>query len=228
MSRTLEIKENLEIVREKISESASKAGQDPKDINLIVVTKTFGIEDLEILYELGVREFGENRDQEARKKVGQLPQDINWHFQGQIQSNKLKSICTWASFIHSVDQLNHARIISENSQHSPKSIFIQVSLDSPPESRGGVDPNKLAELAENISQFPGLKILGLMAVAPFEGQASDDFERLHSIQTLFLRDFPAAKYLSAGMSGDYEKAILFGATHIRIGSSILGKRMPNQ
>ena len=115
MRRTLEIKENLEIVREKISESASKAGRDPKDINLIVVTKTFGIEDLEILYELGVREFGENRDQEARKKVGQLPQDINWHFQGQIQSNKLKSICTWASFIHSVDQLNHARIISENS-----------------------------------------------------------------------------------------------------------------
>jgi pyridoxal phosphate enzyme (YggS family) len=227
MSRKFEIKENLEKVSEKIATAALKAGRYPTEINLIVVTKTFGIEDLEILYELGIREFGENRDQEASKKVVLLPKDINWHFQGQIQSNKLRSICTWARYIHSIDQLKHARIISESSQLSPKSIFIQVSLDSPPESRGGVDPNKLVELAKNLSQLSGIKILGLMAVAPVESHGDEDFERLQSIHTVFLREFPTAKYLSAGMSGDYERAILFGATHLRIGSSILGKRMPN-
>ena len=224
MNRRQEIEENLNQVRKKIAEAASKSGRNPDDINLIVVTKTFPISDLEILYSLGLREFGENRDQEASVKAKALPQDINWHFQGGIQSNKLKSICSWASVIHSVDQLKYAQIISEQKSATPMQIFIQVSLDQPPESRGGVDPAKLIELANQISSLPNLKVLGLMAVGPVDQEVEPAFARLQQIQSSFLTHFKDAIFLSSGMSGDYEMAISYGATHLRIGSSILGNR----
>jgi len=224
MNRRQEIEENLNQVRKNIAETASKSGRNPDDINLIVVTKTFPISDLEILYSLGLREFGENRDQEASVKAKALPQDINWHFQGGIQSNKLKSICSWASIIHSVDQFKYAQIISEQKSATPMQIFIQVSLDQPPESRGGVDPGKLIELANQISSLPNLKVLGLMAVGPVDQEVEPAFARLQQIQASFLTYFKDANFLSSGMSGDYEMAISYGATHLRIGSSILGNR----
>jgi pyridoxal phosphate enzyme (YggS family) len=224
MNRRQEIEENLNQVRKNIAEAASKSGRNPDDINLIVVTKTFPISDLEILYSLGLREFGENRDQEASVKAKALPQDINWHFQGGIQSNKLKSICSWASMIHSVDQFKYAQIISEQKSATPMQIFIQVSLDQPPESRGGVDPGKLIELANQISSLPNLKVLGLMAVGPVDQEVEPAFARLQQIQASFLTYFKDANFLSSGMSGDYEMAISYGATHLRIGSSILGNR----
>jgi len=226
MSRKTEIEENLNQVRQKITDAAAKSGRNPNEINLIVVTKTFPISDLEILYSLGVREFGENRDQEASVKAKALPQDINWHFQGGIQSNKLKSICSWASVIHSVDQFKYAKIISEQPSVKARQIFIQVSLDEPPESRGGVDPAKLTELANQISSLPNLKVLGLMAVGPVDQEIEPAFARLQQIQAGFLTDFKDAVFLSSGMSGDYEMAISYGATHLRIGSSILGNRAP--
>ena len=226
MSRKTEIEENLNQVRQKITDAAAKSGRNPNEINLIVVTKTFPISDLEILYSLGVREFGENRDQEASVKAKALPQDINWHFQGGIQSNKLKSICSWASVIHSVDQFKYAKIISEQPSVKARQIFIQVSLDEPPESRGGVDPAKLIELANQISSLPNIKVLGLMAVGPVYRQIEPAFARLQQIQAGFLTDFKDAVFLSSGMSGDYELAISYGATHLRIGSSILGIRAP--
>ncbi|NCZ81173.1 MAG: YggS family pyridoxal phosphate-dependent enzyme [Actinobacteria bacterium] len=226
MSRKMEIEENLNQVRQKITDAAAKSGRNPNEINLIVVTKTFPISDLEILYSLGVREFGENRDQEASVKAKALPQDINWHFQGGIQSNKLKSICSWASVIHSVDQFKYAKIISEQPSVKARQIFIQVSLDEPPESRGGVDPAKLTELANQISSLPNLKVLGLMALGPVDREIEPAFARLQQIQAGFLTDFKDAVFLSSGMSGDYELAISYGATHLRIGSSILGIRAP--
>ena len=226
MNRRQEIEENLNQVRKSIADAASKSARNPDDINLIVVTKTFPISDLEILYSLGLREFGENRDQEASVKAKALPQDINWHFQGGIQSNKLKSICNWASVIHSVDQFKYAQIISEQKSATPMQIFIQVSLDQPPESRGGVDPAKLIELANQISSLPNIKVLGLMAVGPVDREIEPAFARLQQIQAGFLTDFKDAVFLSSGMSGDYELAISYGATHLRIGSSILGIRAP--
>ena len=222
----MEIEEKLNQVRQKITDAAAKSGRNPNEINLIVVTKTFPISDLEILYSLGVREFGENRDQEASVKAKALPQDINWHFQGGIQSNKLKSICSWASVIHSVDQFKYAKIISEQPSVKARQIFIQVSLDEPPESRGGVDPAKLTELANQISSLPNIKVLGLMAVGPVDREIESAFARLQHIQAGFLTDFKDAVFLSSGMSGDYELAISYGATHLRIGSSILGIRAP--
>ena len=224
MNRTSEITANLNDVKAKIASAALKAGRDADEITLIVVTKTFTVSDLEILYSLGVREFGENRDQEAAEKVAKLPSDINWNFQGGIQSNKLKSITTWAGCIHSVDKLKYAQIISEQNTGKPKEIFIQVSLDQPPESRGGVDPKKLIDLASEITKLPDISLKGLMAVAPLNLPEEQAFLKLKEIQADFVAVFKDSKYLSAGMSGDYEMAISYGATHLRIGSSILGNR----
>jgi len=193
---------------------------------LVAVTKTFPVSDIEILYSLGIRDFGENRDQEASEKVGLLPMDVRWHFQGQIQSNKLKSITSWASYIHSVDQLRYAQMISDYSAGNKKPIFMQVSLDKPPQSRSGVNPSELLELAGAISELPGIRLQGLMAVAPVNSPAEQAFAELEDIRSDFLSTFPDAKSLSIGMSGDYQIAIKYGATHIRIGSSILGIRSP--
>ena len=226
MNRIDEISANLEKVNEQIKLAAEKANRSTDEITLIAVTKTFPVSDIEILYSLGIREFGENRDQEASGKVSLLPDDVKWHFQGQIQSNKLKSITSWASYIHSVDQLKDAQIISQHSVGKEKPIFIQVSLDKPPQSRSGVNPSDLLELAGAISELPGISLQGLMAVAPVNSPAEDAFAELVAIRSDFLRTFPAAKSLSIGMSGDYQIAIKYGATHIRIGSSILGIRTP--
>ena len=224
MNRPAQIASNLKQVNENIAKAVKNAGRSIDEITLIVVTKTFPLSDLEILYELGLREFGENRDQEAVEKVDKLPNDIKWHFQGGIQSNKLKSIATWASCIHSVDQLKYAQIISDQNIPIAKPIFIQLSLDEPPESRGGVDPAKLFDLALSIEKLPGISLQGLMAVAPLTSPLSDSFARLRAIQDEFKAVYKNATYLSAGMSGDYEMAISYGATHLRIGSSILGNR----
>lgn len=224
MNRQEQIAANLKQVNENIAKAVKNAGRSIDEITLIVVTKTFPVSDLEILYELGLREFGENRDQEAVEKVDKLPNDIKWHFQGGIQSNKLKSIATWASCIHSVDQLKYAQIISDQNIPIAIPIFIQLSLDEPPESRGGVDPAKLFDLALSIEKLPGISLQGLMAVAPLTSPLSDSFARLRAIQDEFKAVYKNATYLSAGMSGDYEMAISYGATHLRIGSSILGNR----
>ena len=226
MSRKDQILSNLESVKEKISTAAQAAGRAPSEITLIAVTKTFPVSDLEILYELGVRNFGENRDQEAAPKVGALPADITWHFQGGIQSNKLKSISNWASVIHSVDKFKYAQMISQFSVGKTKEIFIQVSLDTLPQSREGVDPADLMQLAEQIMSLPNLEVKGLMAVAPLDQPTEQAFVRLQQIQQKFIQLYPAASSLSSGMSGDYELAISLGATHVRIGSSILGNRSP--
>lgn len=226
MSRKDQILSNLELVKEKISAAAQAADRAPNEITLIAVTKTFPVSDLEILHELGVRNFGENRDQEAAPKVGVLPADITWHFQGGIQSNKLKSISNWASVIHSVDKFKYAQMISQFSVGKTKEIFIQVSLDSLPQSREGVDPADLMQLAEQIMSLPNLEVKGLMAVAPLDQPTAQAFVRLQQIQQKFIQLYPAASSLSSGMSGDYELAISLGATHVRIGSSILGNRSP--
>ena len=226
MSRKDQILSNLESVKEKISAAAQAAGRSPSEITLIAVTKTFPVSDLEILHELGVRNFGENRDQEAVPKVGVLPADITWHFQGGIQSNKLKSISNWASVIHSVDKFKYAQMISQFSVGKTKEIFIQVSLDTLPQSREGVDPADLMQLAEQIMSLPNLQVKGLMAVAPLDEPTEQAFVRLQQIQQKFIQLYPAASSLSSGMSGDYELAISLGATHVRIGSSILGNRSP--
>ena len=220
IDRRSEIAGNLEAVREQISKAAQSAGRSVKEIKLIVVTKTFPVSDVEILKELGVSNFGENRDSDAVPKAAAIPG--TWHFQGQIQSNKLKSICSWANVIHSLDEIRHFEIIEKNTAH-PLDIFCQVSLDGS-EARGGVSEKKLYELAKEIEKSQTHKLQGLMAVAPLGIDPTVAFSKLSAIHKAFMADFPRANKLSAGMSGDFKEAIAYGATHIRIGSQILGSR----
>ena len=220
IDRRSEIAGNLEAVHEQISKAAARAGRSVNEITLIAVTKTFPASDVEILKELGVSNFGENRDSDAAPKAAAIPG--TWHFQGQIQSNKLKSICSWANVIHSLDEIRHFEIIEKNTAH-PLDIFCQVSLDGS-EARGGVSEKKLYELAKEIEKSPIHKLQGLMAVAPLGIDPTVAFSKLSAIHKAFMADFPKANKLSAGMSGDFKEAIAHGATHIRIGSQILGSR----
>lgn len=212
MSRASEITENLEKVRSTL----------PENVTLIVVTKTYPISDIQILYEAGVRDFGENRDHEGANKAPQLPADANWHFQGQIQSNKLKSIVTWADFIHSLDDLDHAKKISKLKKEAIP-VFIQVSLDGQA-GRGGILPSEIPNFLEECEKLKGINPIGLMSVAPINEEPNTAFSRLAEIKAVTSAEFPKIKYLSAGMSNDYQAAIAHGATHIRVGSSILGSR----
>ena len=142
---------NLQLVQDRMATAASAAGRAPSDITLVVVTKTFPIEDIQLLYQLGVRNFGENRDQEGSVKAPELPDDCIWHFQGQIQSNKLKSICGWADVIHSLDDLKHAQKISELGTNAR--ILVQVALEAKfREGRGGVDPELLPDFLEAVGR----------------------------------------------------------------------------
>jgi len=220
MNRHEEIAANLAVVQERISKAASLAGRNLDEITLIAVTKTFPASDVEILSQLGVTNFGENRDSDAAPKAASVAG--TWHFQGQIQSNKLKSITSWSNAIHSLDEIKHFEIIEKNAPH-PLDLFCQVSLDGSV-GRGGVSTEKLHELASAIEKSSRHRLLGLMAVAQLGVQPQQAFSQLSVIHKAFMVDFPKANKLSAGMSGDFEEAIAHGATHIRIGSSILGSR----
>jgi pyridoxal phosphate enzyme (YggS family) len=189
---------------------------------LIVVTKTFPISDIEILRELGESNFGENRDQEAGPKAELI--SATWHFQGQIQSNKIKSICQWADVVHSIS--TEKEILKFGQSPRKHQVFLQVSLDGQ-EGRGGASPAELSQLADLVNESNNLDLLGLMAVAPLGIEPMKAFADLAQINQGFVGQYPNSKFLSAGMSGDFETAIKYGATHIRVGSSILGSRSPH-
>lgn len=214
MNRIDEISSRLEIVRSKIAEVANH------EVTLIAVTKTFPISDVQILHGLGVADFGENRDAEGAEKSAAVAG--TWHFQGQIQSNKLKSITQWAHVIHSLDDRRHFDIIEKVAPH-PLSIFLQVSLDGA-HHRGGAGLEDLYALAELVENSPTHTLAGLMSVPPLGMDPDQAFSQLAVIHNDFMKAFPKATGLSAGMSGDYQSAIVHGATHVRVGSSILGSR----
>ena len=221
-SRKDEIAQNLQEVKERIKSAANSVNRDPAEIQLIVVTKTFPISDIEILRDLGETNFGENRDQEAGPKAEMI--SATWHFQGQIQSNKIKSICQWADVIHSIS--SEKEILKFAQSERKHQLFLQVSLDGQV-GRGGASPAELAQLADLVNESNNLELLGLMAVAPLGVEPMKAFADLAQINQGFAGQFPNSKFLSAGMSGDFEAAIKNGATHIRVGSSILGSRSPH-
>ena len=221
-TRKDEIAQSLQEVKERIQSAAASVNRNPNEISLIVVTKTFPISDIEILRDLGEVNFGENRDQEAGPKAQAIP--ATWHFQGQIQSNKIKSICEWADVIHSISSEKEILRFAQSPRRHQ--VFLQVSLDGQ-EGRGGANPSDLAQIADLVNQSNNLELLGLMAVAPLGVEPDKAFADLAHINQGFVGQFPNSKYLSAGMSGDFETAIKYGATHIRVGSSILGSRSPH-
>jgi len=200
----------------------------PSQVTLIVVTKTFPLSDVEILYQLGERQFAENRDDEGREKSELMPNDSIWHFQGRVQSKKLRSIVNWSDFIHSLEDLDHAKKINEIAQELGKiqKVFLQINLDEDErdEGRSGIDAKEMFAYVEGLQLLSSVEILGLMGIAPLNRDPRPAFEKLAKLSEALQRLAPSATYISAGMSGDYRQALEFGTTHLRIGSSILGTR----
>jgi pyridoxal phosphate enzyme (YggS family) len=214
---------SLQDVNSRIDSAAQLAGRDLAEITLIAVTKTYPVSDVAILRDLGQINFGENRTEEGSIKSLEVPGI--WHYQGQVQSRKLREIASWANVIHSLDQISHIeklnRICDENGKKI--GVFIQLSLDGAPD-RGGVLEQELGGLADAVAASSGLELNGLMCVPPVEYEHQLAFAEIAQIHQRFISKFPSAKSLSAGMSSDFEIAIANGATHIRVGSEILGSR----
>lgn len=211
----------------EISEQAIASQRDPSEIRLIVVSKNHGPELVRELHSLGQRDFAENRDQEAKPKAEQTAdlEGINWHFVGQLQSNKVKSALSYSRFIHSIDRPSLlAALQKELSSHqSVVGGFIQLNLTDDP-GRGGVEPKDLISFAESAVGTHNLQILGVMGVAALDRDPRIDFETIYSASQRLQALIPEAKAISAGMSLDFRQAIDMGATHLRIGTSITGKR----
>jgi len=227
-NRLSEIQSNLEIIQARIESACTVAGRDISEISLIAVTKTYPASDVDLLKQLGIENVGENRDQEASAKKLEVKSEFKWHFIGQLQSNKAKSVVNYADLIHSVDRWSLAKEIQKSAQGIDKmqQVLIQVDLDQsgPDPTRGGIWPAELRELAQLINQASHLELKGLMSVAPLGEKPELAFARLKEIRVDFLKENPGAQILSAGMSDDLESAILHGATHLRIGSALLGER----
>lgn len=227
-NRLADIQSNLEKINSRIAEACSRSKRNISEITLIAVTKTYPASDVDLLKQLGIENVGENKDQEASGKISQVKEKFSWHFIGQLQSNKAKSVVTYAELVHSVDRLSLAKELQKSASAIAKKqkVLIQVDLDQsgPDSSRGGVWPADLAALAQFISQSENLNLAGLMSVAPLGENPSVAFERLAQIRSEFLKNYPNALILSAGMSEDLEAAIEHGATHLRIGSALLGER----
>lgn len=226
MQRREELKMNLENIQKRIDEACLRYGRNRSEITLIAVTKNFPASDIEILAELGIKDVGENKDQEAKEKFGQLSVPLNWHFIGQLQTNKVKSVVKYADFIHSVDRLRLAQEISKSALAVNRRIKILLQLNLVPADshRGGIAPDELLTLARAASDLENIDLAGLMAVAPLGRSAKEAFAQVAQVQAEFLNHYPEARLLSIGMSDDFEVGIEFGATHLRIGSIVLGVR----
>ena len=224
LDRKSELLNSLTNVRSRITEAASNASRSPEEVTLIVVTKTYPVSDVQILHEIGVRDFGENRSAEGLEKSALVTG--RWHFQGQIQSNKIAAISSWAHTVHSLDDLSHVGKFDRAVGEIPGkrlNVFIQISLDGDA-SRAGVGGDELLALGQALASSQNLDLVGLMVVPPVEAEPEKAFSEVAELAQQFRKEFPMARSLSAGMSGDYEIAISHGATHIRVGSQILGTR----
>ncbi len=232
-ARMTQLAERLAAVRHRIEAAAQAAGRAGELPTLIVVTKFHPAADIRRLAALGVRDVGENRDQEASSKATELAGlGLKWHFVGQLQSKKAKSVAKYAHALHSVDRpglvqgLQRAIAIEQDTTgRDALQCFIQVSLDDDAGAhRGGASPADVPMLADQLAAAAGLELAGVMAVAPLGGSPEAAFEKLAAISASLVAEHPAATAISAGMSQDLEEAIRFGATHLRIGSDILGSR----
>jgi len=224
--------QRLAEIESRIDDATSKAGRKRNEIELIVVSKNHPAQMVIDLLELGVRAFGENRDQEAKPKseevaalVNGKDYDYSWHFIGQLQSNKVRSALSYASVVHSVDRQSLLDSIIKTTQErvTPLDVFIQLNLTDDP-GRGGIEPKNLLAFAEQVLAAPKLNLMGVMGVASLDRAPEVDFETIQRASQALIGVAPLAKSISAGMSEDFEAAIAFGATHLRIGSAITGKR----
>lgn len=242
--RRADLATHLNAVRHRMAAACAAAGRDAAGITLVAVTKFFPAEDLAHLYALGVADVGESRDQDAAPKLAALAdldpvarRGLRVHFVGQLQTNKAASVARYADVVQSVDRARLVDALAKGARRADRRIdvLIQVDLGDPVgtdlaapaaehAARGGVAPEGVAGLAERVSAAQGLTLAGLMAVAPLGADPGAAFKRLHDLHERLLIEHPAATVLSAGMSEDLEAAVAHGATHLRVGTAILGSR----
>ncbi len=224
--RTAQLAEALAAVQRRVAAACAGAGRGPDEVTLVVVTKTYPAADVARLAALGVRDVGENRDQEAAGKHTECAHlGLRWHFIGQVQSNKARSVAEYADLVHSVDRPALVAALGRAAARAGRVLdcLLQVSLDGDP-ARGGVPVAGLPALAEELAGASGLRLRGIMAVAPVGVEPRQAFAVLPMLLEQVRAVEPAADVVSAGMSGDLEAAVAYGATHLRVGSAILGTR----
>lgn len=228
LSRKDELAANLAAVRARVAAACAAAGRPADDVVLVVVTKYFPASDVRLLADLGVTDVGENRHQEAETKAADCADlDLRWHYIGGLQTNKAAAVARYADVVESVDRAALLPRLDRGAdgKDGVLDILLQVSLDPPgSDHRAGVDPDQLPALADEAAQHSRLRVAGLMAIAPLGEDPAAAFQRLARIRSDFVDQVPAATTLSAGMSGDLEQAISFGATHVRVGTAVLGSR----
>ncbi|MFE3721718.1 YggS family pyridoxal phosphate-dependent enzyme [Streptomyces cyaneofuscatus] len=232
--RKAQLAANLAQVEERITSACAAAGRKREEVTLIVVTKTYPASDVRMLHELGVRHVAENRDQDAAPKATACADlSLTWHFVGQLQTNKVRSVTSYADVVQSVDRVKLVTALSAAAVRAERELgcLIQVALDAESGERGergGVAPDGIEELAAAVDAAEGLRLEGLMTVAPlagpFAGRQRAAFDRLMEFATRLRAGHPAATMVSAGMSADLEDAVAAGATHVRVGTAVLGVR----
>ncbi len=220
----------LEVVRGRIAAACARAGRSADEVTLTVVTKFFPASDVRLLADLGVRHVGENRHQEAETKAAECADlDLTWHFIGGLQSNKAAAVARYADVVESVDRAKLLTGLSRGAHESGHEVdvLVQVSLDPDPAGpggRAGAHPADVPALAERVREAEGLRLRGVMAVAPLGADPAAAFSALAAVAAEVRRVDAAATWVSAGMSNDLEAAVESGATHVRIGSAVLGSR----
>ena len=226
--RTEQLRHGLAVVRTRIAAAADAVGRDPDSVTLIVVSKTWPADDVRRLADLGVTDVAENRDQEAVPKVQACADlDLTWHFVGQLQRNKAASVARYADVVQSVDREALVAALDRGAARAGRRLgaLVQVGLDTGADAhRGGCAPLDLPAVAGAIEDAEHLDLLGLMAVAPLGADPAPAFARLAGLRDDLVARFPGAEWMSAGMSGDLEQAVAAGATHVRVGSAVLGGR----
>ncbi|MGL5931100.1 MAG: YggS family pyridoxal phosphate-dependent enzyme [Dermatophilaceae bacterium] len=224
--RRNELAAALSVVRERVDAAMRAAGRTD-DATLVAVTKYFPASDVDLLTELGVADIGENRAQEVAEKIPSLAgrARLTVHFVGQLQTNKAGTVARLVDVVQSVDRARLARALERAAVQENRliDVTVQISLDAD-RARGGADPDHARELADLVAECSGLRLRGVMAVAPLGEDPRPAFARLRSVADAIRSNHPDASWMSAGMSGDLESAIAEGATHLRVGSAILGSR----
>lgn len=233
--RRAELAERLTTVRGRIAAACTQVGRDPAEVTLVAVTKTYPAGDVRRLVDLGVHDVGENKDQEAAPKAAELADAgliVRWHFVGQLQRNKAKSVAAYADLVHSVDSVALTMALDRAAarhREQPLEVLVQVSLDGDVArggaAKGAAEPERdLDRVIAAITESGSLRLRGVMSVAPLSWDPESAFSRLAELAHAIHHEHPGATIISAGMSADMEAAIAAGATHVRVGSALLGKR----
>jgi len=228
--RRRELTAGLAAVEARLAAACAAAGRPREAVGLVAVSKTWPVPDLLLMTALGIHDLGENRDQEARPKAAALAEAgavVRWHFVGAVQTGKARSVASYADVVHSLDRPALATALSSGAVRAGRAVevLVQVSLDGDP-ARGGALPDDVPRLADLVAGLDGLRLGGVMAVAPLGGDPGSAFGRLAQVAEALRAAHPDAGAISAGMSADLEAAVAMGATHLRVGTALFGHRPP--